>query len=571
MKRKPKVHSSATLRTAWRRSRGGLLVLIVFTAFVNLLRLSVPLYILQVMDRVIASRSVETLIMLTALTVAAVAAGSALDIVRRRMLVRWSSWVEATLSPELMFRSLSEGISSRSASSNALYDISRIQSFISRSLVSWLDVLWAPIFFIGIFLVHPLLGWVAVIGMLIIIAFGIMKEIVSRAPRHASRVVGREASGVVAASERQRESVGALSMAATLTNRWQQTVAERSSERERVAGRAILFTRLMSSTGRVTRVAVIGVGVWLILLNVQTFGGVFAARIMTGIGLRLVTRAVGSWRGLVEAIDAYRRTRDRLLIDHNFEASSHPDLATRPLVIDSISFRHSGQRTDVFRRLTFELGTGELLVVSGAAATGKTTLCRLVAGVLAPKYGQVRLGDTRIDRLPNNLRGSLVGYVTQETELFEGTVRENISRLEECEFVDVVAAAQLAEIHEMILQLPDGYDTPLDLHTIALSGSQRKRIALARAFFRSPRLIVMDEPYANLDGTSRRAVEKAIKSMKEQGTTFIVTQSIKSIPLMKLADKFLTLGAASPVLTKASESADSGSKKLNRGRIRSIN
>ena len=302
---------------------------------------------------------------------------------------------------------------------------------------------------------------------------------------------------------------------------------------------------MIRGLGECARIGMIAVGIWLFLQDALTLGGVFAARVMAGFGYRLLERAVRNWRGYRDTVQAYRRLRDGLAAE-DAAVSVESGAASAPLVLDRVSFRYPGQRDYLFRLLSFALAPGEMTLITGAAGTGKTTLSRLLVGVLPSRYGQVRLGDIEIARLPPEMRARLVGYLPQDPHVFPGTVRENIARMGGGNFDEVLAAARLAGIHEVITRLPHGYDTELGEDAVGLSGSERRRIELARAIYGRPRLLVLDEPTAFLDRAGRHALEAAVVDLKRTGTTiFVTTQSSQTTRWSRLADKTLTLGLGS--------------------------
>lgn len=565
MARRRKAGNDTAVTAAWRASWGGIVALILFTAFLNLLRFATPLYLLQVLDRIPVSRSVETLVLLTIMVLAAVAAGLALEVVRRRMLTRWGTWIERRFGPILVNQELSSpGARPAADITRALSDLGRVRSFVSQGAASWLDVFWVPVFLFGAFLIHPVLGTVALsaVGLLVILA--ILQEWSTREARRVSNDASREAGVLVIDAERNRESVGALSMSAALTEKWQRSAGGKLTERERIEARQNFYRILIRGLGEVLRIGMIAFGLWLTIVGSMTLGGIFAARVMAGFGYTLAERAARNWRSLREARTAYASLRQRLADDGEAPVSILPGMAQAPLILDKVSFRHQGQREDVIRRLSVSLAPGEGLLITGTGGTGKTTLSRLIVGIIEPRYGQVRLGDVQIARVPQDIRANLIGYLPQHTEIFTGTVRENISRLGDAPFEAVVAAAELAGIHERIIAMPQGYDTPIGPEATGLSGSERKRIALARAFLGKPRLIVLDEPMANLDDATRRALGTALKQLKAEGCTIVATQAVHSTPLSRMADKFLILGGGTLEVTRAesskkAEQADDGS------------
>ncbi len=555
---------------AWRLSRPGLFVVIVFGLFVNALKFAMPLYLLQVLDRIPASRSVETLVMLTVITIAAIAAGLTLDAVRRRMLMRWGTWVERRFGPILLERQLAESSpKGASGAGNTLDALAKIRMFLSQSAVFWLDLVWAPIFIVGVYIIHPLLGGIAVGAVGLLVIFGILQDRMTREPRRVSGQANREANDLVLAAERYRESVGALTMAPNLTARWRLIASERLSERETIDGRTQTFRTVMDGLGQFLRIALLGTGIWLTLGGALTIGGVFAARIMAGFGFRLVERGVRNWRALREVRSSYRLIKDHLGREAPKPASVPAQTRAESLHVDALTHKYAGQRQDIVRRLSFELAPGEMLTINGAAASGKTTLSRLLVGLLPPRFGNVRLGDIDITRLPPERRAALIGYASQHTEIFAGTVRDNIARMSDGPFEQVIEAAKMVGIHDLIKQLPDGYDTAIDSDAFSpLSGSQRKRIAIARAFYMKPRLIVLDEPSANLDRPSRRVLEAAIQELKAEGCMIIVTQSIESNQINRIADKVLALGGDKATEVISTKDASEGKKKVSLRRVK---
>jgi len=538
---KRKVEGSHHLRRAWRESRGGLIVIILFGVLINLLKLATPFYTLLLFDRVRSSRSVETLIMLTIVAVFAVLAMIALELVRRRMFARWGAWIEQEFGPRLFLAGITgQGRRTSASATQSLSDLSILRSFVSKSAAPWLDVVWAPFFLFAVYLVHPLMGVIGSVAVSLLIALAVLQEMMTREPRRASSSASSDAKEILTAAERNNETVSALSMATNLTERWRRSLAVRFDERDRSDARNSYFAALGQALKRCLNITALGVGLWLVLGNLFTLGGVLAARIMIGIGFKLVQKAARNWRALINARGAYKRIK-ALLAMEEVESPSVTDAASvAALIVDNVTYRYTDQKSPVFRRITVTMERGEILCVTGTSATGKTTLSRLLTGVLMPRSGQVRLGDIEIGRLPPELLSLLVGYLPQEIHLFQGSVRDNIARMGEGNFEDVVDAARLANIHEAIVRLPQGYDTEIDDETSALSGGERKRVALARAFYGRPRLVVLDEPEANLDRPSLKALIEAIRTLKAQGSTVVITTQSKK--LGKIADKVLILG-----------------------------
>ena len=551
MARRRKANRDTPVAAAWRASRGGLFAVGVFTVFINLLKFAMPMYLIQVLDRVPASRSVETLVMMTVAVLVAVTCGHVLDVIRRRMFTQWGIWIERQFGPRIVQAGLSGTMLKESDTSKGLSDVSKLRSFVTYHALSWLDIVCAPIFLIGVYLIYPLLGVIVTGAIALLFLLGMLQEWTTREPRRASGGANREAGDLMDLAERNKESVGALSMGQNLTERWRRTAADRLVERDRIEARSTLFATIMRAVGEFLRIGMIAFGLWLVIGGTATLGGIFAARVMAGFAYRLFERAIRNWRSLRETLTAYAGVKRQLTASDEVRLSILPGIPDAPLVFDLVSFRHAGERDDLFRRLSFELAPGEMLLVTGTAATGKTTLSRLTVGLLEPRHGQIRFGDVEVWRLSEDLRSGLVGYLPQHTELFFGTVRENIARMQEGRLQAVVDAAKLVGIHDMIVHMPNGYDTEITADTVGMSGSERKRIALARAFYQCPRLIVLDEPSANLDSPSRRILEAALRELKRRGCSIVVTQAIQQAQMARIADRFLILGGRTPELTEA--------------------
>lgn len=543
--RKPVVNQ--LVRRAWRASLPGLVLVLVFSLVINLLKFATPLYLVQVLDRVPASRSVETLVMLTSVTLVAVIAGLALEGVRRQMFTRWGRWIEERFGHLLFQRGLDSASFNRSSTTQqALDDLATVRGFVAGSAVSWIDLLWAPLFFIGAYLVHPVFGLIGGIAAGLLVLLSMLQEWATREPRRASRRAYDHADDLVVTAERQLESVGALTMAPQLAARWRRQMTERHDERDRAQSRQALFAFLKQALRQCVQLGSIAIGIWLFLHNALTLGGVFAGRIMLGFGYRLLDRPLGSWRALRDATSSYQAVKQQLTIEAETPPSVDESARSAPLVLEEVSFRYRDQPDSVIKNLSMTLEPGEALLVTGTATTGKSTLSRLFVGLIEPRYGHVRLGDIDLVRLPAEMRADLIGYLPQHTELFPGTIRENIARMGEGDFREIVAAAKLVDIHEMIIRFPEGYDTEITAEHLGLSGSQRKRIALARAMYKRPRLLVLDEPTANLDRPSRRILELAIAELKQHGCSIVVTQAVSAARWNAIADKFLILGGRTP-------------------------
>ncbi|MGI9450143.1 MAG: type I secretion system permease/ATPase, partial [Geminicoccaceae bacterium] len=536
----------ATMRSAWRRSYPGLAAIAVFSVLVNLLKLATPLYVLQILDRITASRSVETLIMLTVITLAAILTSALLEAIRRRMFAHWGAWIERHFGPKLVHAGLSFRAQHACTPSKVLRDLSTIRSFVSGSgVLAWLDVVWAPLFVAVVYLIDPTLCMIVLGAIVGVLGLGVLNEILTRPSRNASRRALVDGRDWVTTAERNSETIKPLNMASTLTERWSEHARERLDEGLRTRRLTVNMTVAMRFLGRCLRIALLAVGIWLVVENVLTLGAVIAAGILGRTAFRSVERAMLKWRELVITRGAYSRLHESLSVETSFDVSVPDHQLPVPLIATDLSYRYPNEQASVLRRINVAMNPGEILCVIGPSASGKTTFSRVASGLLRPRSGSIRLGDIDVARLPQDGPARYVGYLPQDIHLFRGTVRENIARMDRGDFNDVLEAAQLIGIHDTILKLPEGYDTKISDDEPLLSAGQRKAIAVARAFYGWPQLIVMDEPEPHLDRRARRSLVRGLKACTSQGSIVVVTSQSKV--LSRIADKVVLLD---PVRTK---------------------
>jgi PrtD family type I secretion system ABC transporter len=517
-----------------------------FSLAVNLLQLAAPLYMLQVFDRVLASRSEETLLLLTLAAVAALALMAALDVVRSWLLQAGGVIAERTLGPRVLDEAIRRAAAPRSlqrrggpgtASSR---DVGVLRAFLGGpAMIALFDAPWLPLYLLVIFLFHPLLGLVATAGAVIMVLLAWANERSTRGALERAQSQARRAGRFADASLRNAEVVGALGMHGALERRWTEmndaALAEQLS-----AGRAGgAFSGLTKFTRQLLQIAMLAVGGWLVIDHSATAGIMMAGTIILGRALAPVESLVAGWRSLVEARSAWQRI-EALLGD----GASRPQATELPapqgrLDVERVSFAPLGAERPILRGVAFGIAAGESLGIIGPSAAGKSSLARLLAGIWKPNSGAVRLDGADLAAIPREHIAPYVGYLPQDVELFAGTVAQNIARLEEPDAARVVAAAQRAFVHEMILRLPKGYDTEIGEGGQALSPGQRQRIALARALYGEPRLVVLDEPNANLDREGEDALLKAIARLKEDGATVVLIAHRPA--LFARVDKLLVL------------------------------
>ena len=496
-----------------------------FSFVINMLLLVPSLYMLQVYDRVLTSRNETTLILLTLIMAGLYVLEALLEFVRSRVLVRASAALDIQLSPRTFDASFDHHLQGRGGSpAQAMGDLTNVRQFLtSQGLFAFFDAPWTPIYLVVIFLLSPWLGLFGLIGALILSVMAFITEratapVLAEAAKHAA-----SANLYANNNLRNAEVIEAMGMLGRLRERWfsRQTrflaLQGQASDRAASIGAVTRFFRLLLQSG------ILGVGALLVLENQLTSGGMIAASILLGRMLAPVELGIASWRGFVAARGAYARL-DELLRAH----PARGDTLSLPRPQGAVSAEGlivaaPGKREPILKSLSFRVPAGAMVAIVGPSGSGKSTLARALMGIWRPLGGAVRLDGADVHEWDKAQLGPWVGYLPQGVELLEGTAAENIARFGNVDSDAVVRAAQLAGVHELILQLPQGYDTPLGDSGSVLSGGQRQRVALARALYGEPALIVLDEPNANLDDAGDAAFMKALQALKQEKRTVFVT------------------------------------------------
>lgn len=532
--------SSNPLRSAWRKSYPGLAAIAFFSIFINILKLAAPIYILQILDKVVASGSLETLVMLTIITLVAIVTGVSLEVVRRRMFMHWGSWIELTFGPKLFSQGLKQENRQGNSTSSNLRNLATIRSFIAgQGLSAWMDLIWAPAFILIVYLISPPLSYIVLVGSVIALLLGVINEVITRDARNATLKAGNADRQWVDSAQREQETIGSLKMIRNLTHLWSDSVSSRLDESMRSRAVNVYFTAGIRMVGRLVRIGVLGVGIWLVVEQTLTIGSVIAAHVLGRTAYSLVQGAMIRWREMVKAKRAYGNIKKSLVISKEPRLSRPQFLKSDKLVMDNVAYRYPQQSKSVLRRIDLTLNPGEVLCVIGESASGKSTFSRLASGMIAPRSGNIRLGEVDVQRLQKNSLQNEIGYLPEKIALFQGTVRENIASMAAGNMQHVVQAATLAGIHNTILTLPEGYDTEISDEEPLLSAGQRKSIAVARAFYGTPPLIVMDEPLPHLDTRTQMSIMSSLVHLKDKGTVSILTTQRNS--LARFADKVLLL------------------------------
>lgn len=512
-----------------------------FSFCINILLLVPSLYMLQVFDRVIASRSNETLVMLTLATVGALAMMGLLDALRARLLSATGVAIDSLLGPRVLDGLLADAAKAGgSEHANGLRDVATLRAFFTgNGIFALFDAPWLPFYVLIIFLFHPLLGAIALAGACILVGIVLLNERLASHGLEQVSAGGRTSARYVDASLRNAEVISAMGMLPALTRRWIALNGETDRaqlDSGRLAAHMNGTTKFMR---QIIQTAMLCAGAWLVIDQHVSGGVMMGATIILGRALAPVEMLIGGWRGLVDARAAWQRLDSLLAISRSRDHGTALPRPTGRILAERLVVAAPGSEKTIIKGVSFELAAGESLGIIGPSGSGKSTLLRLLLGVWSPHSGIVRIDGADIATWPRSRLGRHIGYLPQDVELFSGSVAENIARMGEPEAQQVIAAAQRANAHEMILRLPQGYDTQIGDGGAALSGGQRQRIGLARALYGKPRLVVLDEPNASLDAEGEAALARSMNALRSQGVTLIVVSHRPS--MLAGVDKLLVL------------------------------
>lgn len=525
MKRGRPADGAAELRNAFADQRGLFIVAIVFSSAVNLLMLTSPLYMLQVYDRVLGSQSEATLVALTLLMTALFVIMAVLDHLRGRILAR----IGARLQDALDARAFRAALSRQSVAPDdraalaAQRDVEAIRTFWSSPIVTALiDMPWAPIYFAAIFIFHPLLGWLAIAGAVVIFAMALFNQRSTQAALQRASETALLADRTADRMRSEADTIRALGMTGAAFARWQQTRATALEQSIHAGDTGGGWSAASRGFRLYLQSAMLGLAAWVVLRGELTPGAMIAASILMGRALQPIEQAVAQWPILTRAQEARTRLADLLSrVPPPLPRTALPRPAAR-IEVTNLSVIPPGQTVPTLRGLSFTLQPGQALGVIGPSGAGKSTLARALTGLWHPASGSIRLDGASLDQYDPDTLGALIGYLPQRVSLFDGSIAENIARLAPTDDARIIAAARTAAAHDMILRLPGGYDTRLDSTGGLLSGGQVQRVGLARALYGEPVLLILDEPNSNLDNEGSLAVNAAIRAHKAAGGSALI-------------------------------------------------
>jgi len=513
--------------------------LMIFSLVSNLFMLAIPLYSLQVLDRVIASGSMETLFWLTVITLAIMAAVTLIQIVRSAIMQRVNLWLDHELQDTLVKRTISLSAGTGGGGIQMLRDFQTVKSFLTGNFaIILLDAPWAALYFLAVTMIHPLIGLVTFAGSAALIFLAWMNEKAMRAPLMRANTLSINSIQALEAATRNAEAIDAMGMIEPVAARLRQK-SDAATHWQMLANRRSATIQATSRYARVVlQVMVIGTGAYLAVHQQITTGAIIASSILANKAMAPFENIIAMWKTLGDARIAFHRLKSGLDI---FSVPEGGVVLPEPQGrIDVENLTYGLANKILLKNIHFSLKVGEALCIIGPSAAGKSTLIRLVAGVTQPLSGAVRLDGAEMKHWRRDQVLEHVGYLPQDVELFEGTVRDNIARMrDDVDDTMIIAAAKMAQVHDMVLQLPQGYETDIGHRGMHLSQGQRQRIGLARAFFGRPRLVLLDEPNANLDQEGEQALLSTLARARKQGiTTVTITHSMS---VLSTADKILLL------------------------------
>jgi len=524
--RRPAGSVRSELSAALASCRSAFLAVGLFSGMLNLLMLAGSLYMLEVYDRVLPSRSLPTLVGISILLIILYCGQGFLDFVRARVLVRIGGALDEALGHRVYTSMLRLPLKARREgdSLQPMRDLDSVRGFLSGiGPTALFDLPWMPIYLIIIFMFHWVLGVTALFGAIVLVVLTVLAERLTRQPVSAATLSGNRRGGLIAAGTRNAEVVAAMGMAGGLASRWEDANLEFIADQRKVSDVAGSFGAVSKVLRMLLQSSMLGIGAWLVIEQEATAGVIIAASILSGRALAPVDLAIANWKGFVSARQGWQRLTRVLAA---IPAETEPLLLPAPsanVVMQNAAITAPGLQRLLVQDASFAMEAGHGLGIIGPSGSGKSTLVRALVGAWQPISGRVKLDGADLDQWSSQEHGRHIGYLPQDVELFAGTVAENIARFEPDADADaIIAAAKAAGAHELIVGFRQGYETEIGEHGEALSAGQRQRIALARALYRDPFLVVLDEPNSNLDMDGEQALIRAMFGVRERGGVVVI-------------------------------------------------
>lgn len=515
--------------------------LLMFSGIINIMTLAVSLFMMQVYDRVLTSQSKDTLLFLTLATLIGVGLSAILEGVRQQVANRVATWIAKQLGPRLLMLSLELRLTMPNMRLEALRELATVKGFLSTPTVfSVVDMIWVPLYLVVIFLLHPWFGLIGTVGALALFGLTLLNE---RRSRSAIRANQAQSSANIQYAEslvRNSEVIDAMGMADDTVAHWARGYIDESEMVDETQRRASSILAISKFVRYTVQIALLATGALLVLEQQLTGGAMIAGSIIVARLLAPIEASISYWKQFVLARHSWQRLTEFLSLDRPRPSQMHLPAPSGALAVKGLTFVPPGLKSAVLQNVTLQVPAGEMLAIVGPSASGKTTLSRLLIGVLKPSGGHVRLDGADTFDWKRSDFGPHVGYLPQDIELLPGTIRQNIARFRpDASDADVIDAAKRADCHEMILQFEGGYELSLGDGALQLSGGQRQRIGLARALFGNPKIIVLDEPNSSLDNRGDAALRETLRLLKQRRVTTAVVTHRQN--LLQIADKIVVL------------------------------
>jgi PrtD family type I secretion system ABC transporter len=516
---------------------------LLFSFIGNLMQLVIPMYSLQVLDRVMSSGSLETLVMLTLVMVLALTCLTLIQSVRSSLLSRLGNWLDRKLAPVLFAHSVASSAQKRTTLSGSqhLHDLASLKGFINGpALNAILDAPWALIFIVVIFFIHPALGVISIVSAIFLVVMAIINELKTKPILDSASEHTIKSSHYADTAARNAEAVEAMGMIENILKIWHLTGDKALALQSQASVRASVISGITKFFRQMVQISVTGVGAYYVLQHQMTTGGMIAAGILVGRALSPFENAIASWKGFLTARKSLSRLTKSLETSPQRSGSMELPAPEGHINVENIYFAPQGLQKPTLKGVSFALNAGDALAIIGPSASGKSTIAKLLTGVWKPSAGNVRLDNADVYHWPRAHFGKYVGYLPQDVELFAGAVKDNIARMDtQAKDESIIKAAKMANVHDLILRLPNGYETQIGVDGMSLSAGQRQRIALARAFYGEIKFIVLDEPNANLDGEGDAALAAALANAKAAKITVIIISHRPAI--LQAVDKVLVM------------------------------
>jgi ATP-binding cassette subfamily C exporter for protease/lipase len=513
----------------------GFVALGMFSFCINMMLLMPAIYMLQVYDRVLTSRNEGTLLALSALLVGVLAIEALLDAIRSRLLGRMSAELDQRLDGKVFDAAFRRSLAGDAgAPTEAFNDLNKLREFVAgKGLLTLFDAPWVPIFLLAIFLLDPVLGQFAFVSMLFLVALAWYNQVRTKVNMTAAGKLTSLAQEEATSQLRNFEVIAALGMLSRFRGRWLDHQRGLRKLSGKLGDQAAMFGSISRYARLVLQSSILGLGAWLVLQGELTAGGMIAASILLGRSLSPFDLLISHWSSISKAKDAVTRLSTLLPTSKPSEPHVVLPRPTGRVSVEALSVAAPGQQRPILRNITFEVAPGSLIGIVGSSGSGKSTLGRALLGIWQPMAGAVRLDGAAVHQLQRDDIGPWLGFLPQDVELFDGTVAENICRFTTIDSAQIIEAAKTAGVHELILRMPNGYETRIGQGGLVLSGGQRQRLGLARAVFGDPAILVLDEPNASLDEAGDEALLAALRKLKDQGrTVFVISHRMNVLQLV---------------------------------------